>query len=74
MPDSILGLRTTVYTVGDLAGAKAWYAKAFELQPYYDQPSYVGFNVAGYELGLLPEDSCMADEPRASCAPQQAFW
>ncbi len=23
-------------------------------QPYFDEPFYVGFNVAGYELGLLP--------------------
>ena len=23
--------------------------------PYFDQPFYVGFNVGGYELGLLPD-------------------
>jgi predicted enzyme related to lactoylglutathione lyase len=25
--------------------------------PYFDQPFYVGFNVGGYELGLLPDVS-----------------
>ncbi len=24
-------------------------------QPYFDEPFYVGYNVAGYELGLLPD-------------------
>ena len=23
--------------------------------PYFDQPFYVGFNVGGFELGLLPD-------------------
>ena len=48
------GLRTALYHVPDLAQAKAWYASALETQPYFDQPFYVGFNVGGYELGLLP--------------------
>lgn len=37
MPASILGLRTTIYKVPDLDAAKAWYAKAFQTDPYYDQ-------------------------------------
>ncbi|HPF12024.1 MAG TPA: VOC family protein [Flavobacteriaceae bacterium] len=50
----MLGLRTTIYRVNDLQEAKAWYTKAFETKPYFDEPFYVGFNVKGYELGLLP--------------------
>jgi len=50
------GLRTTVYKVADLDAAKAWYAGAFGVDPYFDEPFYVGFNIAGYELGLLPDD------------------
>ena len=50
------GLRTTIYTVDDLEKAKQWYTKAFEIQPYFDEPFYVGFNIAGYELGLMPEE------------------
>lgn len=52
----MLGLRTTAYKVSDLDKAKAWYAKAFGVQPYFDEPFYVGFNIMGYELGLLPEE------------------
>lgn len=48
------GLRTVVYTVTDLPTAKAWYAGVLNQQPYFDEPFYVGFNVGGYELGLLP--------------------
>ena len=55
MKKSILGLRTTVYKVPDLAKAKDWYKKAFETAPYFDEPFYVGFSVGGFELGLLPE-------------------
>ena len=51
----IKGLGTVIYPVSDLARAKAWYAKAFDQKPYFDEPFYVGFNVAGYELGLDPD-------------------
>lgn len=53
----ILGLRTTIYQVGDINKAKEWYSKVFETQPYFDQPFYIGFNIGGYELGLQPEDN-----------------
>ena len=56
MTTPILGLRTTIYKVGDINEAKDWYARAFQTQPYFDEPFYVGFNVAGYELGLMPDD------------------
>jgi len=57
MATKILGLRTTIYKTNDLAKAKEWYIKAFQTQPYFDQPFYVGFNIGGYELGLQPEES-----------------
>jgi lactoylglutathione lyase len=53
----MLGLRTCAYKVSNLEKATEWYAKAFELQPYFVEPFYVGFNIKGYELGLLPEES-----------------
>ena len=55
MENKILGLRTTIYKVTDLNEAKAWYAKAFRTEPYFNEPFYVGFNIGGFELGLLPE-------------------
>jgi predicted enzyme related to lactoylglutathione lyase len=56
-----LGLRTTIYKVSDINAAKQWYAKAFETQPYFDEPFYVGFNIAGYELGLQPDEATTGD-------------
>ncbi|MCX2745563.1 VOC family protein [Mangrovivirga sp. M17] len=53
---AILGLRTTIYKVPDLEKGKKWYSKAFATEPYFDEPFYVGFNIGGYELGLLPEE------------------
>jgi len=51
----IKGLRTVAYPVADLAAAKAWYSKVFDTAPYFDQPFYVGFNIGGFELGLIPD-------------------
>ena len=51
------GLRTVVYPVSDLAQARAWYGTALEQAPYFDEAYYVGFNVGGYELGLVPEEA-----------------
>lgn len=49
------GLRTATFKVTDIATARDWYSKVLEYPPYFDQPFYVGFNVGGFELGLVPE-------------------
>ncbi len=49
-----LGLRTIIYPAPDLAASKLWYAKLLGIEPYFDEPFYVGFSVAGYELALDP--------------------
>ena len=54
MPVTFLGLRTAIYPTDDLAASKAWYTDVLGFAPYFDEPFYVGFNVGGYELGLLP--------------------
>jgi predicted enzyme related to lactoylglutathione lyase len=69
-PGSILGLRTAIYAVTDLAPAKAWYANVLERAPYFDEDFYVGFNVGGFELGLVPEPDAPADRDAAGVA----FW
>ena len=56
MNEKILGLRTCLYVVPDLEAAKKWYAEAFGVDPYFDEPFYVGYNIGGYELGLLPAE------------------
>lgn len=50
------GLRTAIYQVGDLDAARRWYADVLGIEPYFAEPFYVGFNVGGFELGLLPEE------------------
>ena len=61
MKTTILGLRTVGYKVSNLAEATAWYTKAFNTEPYFNEPFYVGFNIAGYELGLMPDESTAGD-------------
>jgi predicted enzyme related to lactoylglutathione lyase len=63
----LLGLRTAIYPVNDLDAAKAWYAKVTGHAPYFDQPFYVGFNVGGFELGLVPDGT-------PGTAGPQALW
>jgi len=60
---TILGLRTCIYMVGDIDAAKEWYTKAFQTEPYFDEPFYVGFNIGGYELGLQPEEEPTTKKP-----------
>ncbi|MBN2597100.1 VOC family protein [Labilibaculum sp.] len=55
MKKHFLGLRTTIYKTNELTKAKNWYSKAFETSPYFDEDFYIGFNIGGFELGLLPE-------------------
>jgi predicted enzyme related to lactoylglutathione lyase len=66
----MLGLRTTIYHVPDLDAAKTWYAQAFGVEPYFDQPFYVGFNIGGYELGLNPDVSDARPGPGGTVA----YW
>jgi len=63
----ILGLRTVIYPAPNLAAAKRWYSTLLGIEPYFDQPFYVGFVVGGFELGLVP------DATPASVGPQ-ALW
>jgi catechol 2,3-dioxygenase-like lactoylglutathione lyase family enzyme len=54
MAVTLEGLRTVIYPAPDLEGAKRWWSAFLGRPPYFDQPFYVGFEVGGYELGLLP--------------------
>lgn len=51
-----LGLRTVIYPAPDLDAAKAWYTGLLGFGPYFDEPFYVGFSVAGCELAWTPTD------------------
>lgn len=51
----ILGLRTAIYPTPDLLAGKAFYSAVLEAAPYFDEPYYVGYQVGGFELGLIPD-------------------
>lgn len=51
------GLRTLTYYVPDMAAAKKWYSQILGFEPYFDQPFYIGYNVGGFELGLVPAET-----------------
>ncbi|MDQ6938740.1 MAG: VOC family protein [Verrucomicrobiota bacterium] len=61
----IKGLRTVIYPTPDLALAKAWYEKVFGVKPYFDEPFYVGFEIGGFELGLVPDAQPAEAGPKA---------
>jgi predicted enzyme related to lactoylglutathione lyase len=64
------GLRTVIYQVDDLARAKTFYSAATGLAPYFDEPFYVGYDVAGFELGLDPDLS----KRRPGAGGTTAYW
>lgn len=66
----LLGLRTVIYAAPDLASTKEWYTKVLGINPYFDQPFYVGFSVGGYELGLMPG----AEPARISHTDTLTYW
>lgn len=70
MKQNFLGLRTCIYKVTDVGKAKAWYSKVFSTDPYFDQPFYVGFNIAGYELGLQPTE----DNSENKTESVETYW
>ena len=54
MAGKLQGLRTLIYPVDDLDAAKSWWSSFLGAEPYFYEVFYVGFNIGGYELGLLP--------------------
>ncbi|OZM77029.1 VOC family protein [Pseudonocardia sp. MH-G8] len=48
------GMTTIIYPVTDLAKAKAVYRELLGVQPTMDEVYYVGFSVAGQDIGLDP--------------------
>lgn len=48
------GIASVIYPVKDLAVAKKHYAEFLGVEPYFDQPFYVGFKIGDQEIGLDP--------------------
>lgn len=52
-----LGLRSHILATEDITATRDWYSEVLGLIPSFDEPFYVGFNVGGYELGLVPRQN-----------------
>lgn len=65
---SIEGIKTVLHPVSDLAAAKAVYTALLGTAPQADSPYYVGFDVAGQHIGLVPGGG-----PQAMTSPV-AYW
>ncbi len=48
------GIKTVLHPVSDLAAAKAVYTALLGIPPQGDAPFYVGYEVAGQQIGLVP--------------------
>jgi predicted enzyme related to lactoylglutathione lyase len=51
---SVQGIKTVLCPVSDVEKARAVYTALLGLAPQTDSPYYVGFDVAGQHIGLLP--------------------
>ncbi|WP_182875238.1 VOC family protein [Microbispora sp. H10670] len=61
-------IRTVLHPVSDLAKAKAVYAALLGIPPQTDSPYYVGFDVEGQHIGLVPDGG-----PQGMTSPV-AYW
>ena len=48
------GVGTIIYPVKDMAQAKAQFRALLGVDPYGDQPYYIGFKVGDQDIGLVP--------------------
>ncbi|MGW3996424.1 VOC family protein [Amycolatopsis sp. NPDC004772] len=51
---STQGIKTVLHPVTDLAAAKAVYTALLGVEPQADAPYYVGYDVEGQHIGLVP--------------------
>ena len=51
---SVQGIKTVLHPVSDVEKAKAVYTALLGVAPQADSPYYVGYEVAGQHIGLLP--------------------
>jgi predicted enzyme related to lactoylglutathione lyase len=62
------GIKTVLHPVSDVAKAKEVYAALLGVPPQTDDPYYVGFEVAGQHIGLVPGGG-----PQGMTSPV-AYW
>jgi len=62
------GVKTVLHPVSDLAAAKAVYTALLGTEPQADSDYYVGYDVAGQQIGLVPSGG-----PQSMASPV-AYW
>ena len=50
------GVKTILYPVKDVTQAKTLFSKFLGVEPYADQPYYVGFKINDQDIGLVPNN------------------
>lgn len=50
------GVKTILYPVKDMTQAKILFSKFLGVEPYADQPYYVGFKIDDQDIGLVPNN------------------
>lgn len=50
------GIKTILYPVKDMTQAKTLFRQFLGVEPYADQPYYVGFKVDDQDIGLVPNN------------------
>jgi predicted enzyme related to lactoylglutathione lyase len=48
------GVKTIIYPSKDINQAKSLFRKLLGVEPYADQPYYVGFKIGDQDIGLVP--------------------
>jgi len=48
------GIKTIIYPATDINQAKTLFRKLLGVEPYADQPYYVGFKIGDQDIGLVP--------------------
>jgi predicted enzyme related to lactoylglutathione lyase len=51
---SVQGIKTVLHPISDVEKAKTVYTALLGVAPQTDSPYYIGFEVAGQHIGLLP--------------------
>ena len=51
------GMQTVIYPVRNLSAAKALFGALLGADPIMDEPYYVGYQVAGQDIGLDPHSA-----------------
>ncbi|HUK27018.1 MAG TPA: VOC family protein [Candidatus Acidoferrales bacterium] len=64
------GVKTLIYPVKDITAAKKLFRNLIGVEPYADQPYYVGFKVGDQDIGLVPN----GQGPMAKATGMTAFY